>query len=59
MTVYVLFETDIHLTRSSRIFLGVFESEIQAIEAAKANDCYRNDCAVDIVETELNQFNEL
>jgi hypothetical protein len=59
MNVFVLFETDLHKTKSSRIFLGVFDSEIKAIESAKENDCYRNDCEVLIIETELNKFNEI
>lgn len=59
MNVFVLFETDLHKTKSSRIFLGVFDSEIKAIESAKENDCYRNDCEVLIIETELNKFSEI
>lgn len=59
MNVFVLFETDLHKTKSSRVFLGVFDSEVKAIESAKENNCYRNDCEVLIVETELNKFNEL
>lgn len=57
--VFVLFETDLHKSKSSRIFLGVFETQIKAIESAKENNCYRNDCEVLIIETTLNEFNEL
>lgn len=59
MKVFILFETDLHKSRSSRVFVGCFTSEIEAIDAAKENDCYRNNCQVEIIETELNKFNEL
>ena len=57
--IFILFETDLHKSHQSRVFLGVFESEELAIKNAKENDCYRNDCEVVIIETELNKFNEL
>lgn len=59
MKVYILFETDLHKSRRSRVLLGVFDSFEKANEAAKENDCYRYDCEVVIIETELNKFNEL
>jgi hypothetical protein len=59
MKLFILFETDLHKSLSSRVFLGVFDSEKKAIKAAKQNDCYRNDVEVLIIETELNQFEEL
>ena len=57
-TVFILFETDNWKSRSSRVLLGVFETKEKAIDAAKENDCYRHDCEVDIVECELNKFEE-
>lgn len=35
MTVFILFQTDIHRTRASRVFFGVFTSEAKAIDHAK------------------------
>ena len=35
MTVFILFQTDIHRTRASRVFFGVFTSETLAIDHAK------------------------
>lgn len=40
MTVFVLFQTDIHRTRVSRVFFGVFTSEAKAIDQAKENGLY-------------------
>lgn len=56
--VYVLFETDLHMSRSSRIFLGVFETREKAEDAASIGDCYKEDTSVQIIETELNNFEE-
>ncbi|MCX6222462.1 MAG: hypothetical protein NTZ69_15935 [Bacteroidia bacterium] len=56
--VFVLFETDIHKMKTSRVFLGVYETKNQAIDAAKENDCYSSLSEVEIIEAELNKFDE-
>ena len=38
-TVYVLFETDLHKSKFSRLFLGVFSSFELANMYAKENNC--------------------
>lgn len=58
-TIFVLFETDVHKSKQSRIFLGAFESEEIAKEIAKQNNCYRQDCNAEIVPTQLNEFKEI
>ena len=58
-TIFVMFETDLHKTKSSRVFLGAFESLDLALQNAQDNNCIRSDCKVDIIETELNNFKEL
>lgn len=57
----ILFETDLHSSKSSRVFLGVFDSEEAAIYAAKENNCYDTNRGVqpEYVECELNKFEEL
>lgn len=40
--VYILFQTDVHKTQSSRVCFGVYSSKERAIEAAKKNDLYTN-----------------
>lgn len=56
---YVLFETDIYKTKSSRIFLGVFSSFELANHFAKINNCYTNKIEVVILEVEVDKFEEL
>ena len=58
-TVYVLFETDLHKSKFSRIFLEVFSSFNLANQYAKDNNCYRNNTEVVILEVELDKFQEM
>ena len=58
MKVYVLFQTDVWKTHRSRVFFGVFDTEVNAIDAAKKNDLYHHDAEVVILECELNKFEE-
>ncbi|MDR1582261.1 MAG: hypothetical protein LBS55_03220 [Prevotellaceae bacterium] len=57
--IYILFQTDVHRTRASRVFCGVFSSEVRAVDAAKANGLYTCDAEVEIIEVEINQFGEV
>ncbi len=59
MTVFVLFQTDIHRTRASRVFFGVFTSEAKAIDHAKENGLYTHDAEVVIIECETDKFGEV
>jgi hypothetical protein len=58
-TVYVLFETDLHKSKFSRIFLGVFSSFNLANQYVKDNNCYTNITEVVILEVELDKFQEM
>ena len=57
--VYVLFETDLHKSKFSRVFLGVFSSYNLANQYAKDNNCYTNNIEVVILEVELDKFEEM
>lgn len=59
MTVYILFQTDIHKTKRSRVCFGVFSSEVRAIDEAKRQGLYTCDSEVVIIECEIDQFGEL
>ena len=59
MTVFVLFQTDIHRTRVSRVFFGVLTCEALAIDHAKENDLYTHDAEVVIIECETDKFGEI
>jgi hypothetical protein len=58
-TIFVLFETDLHKSKASRVFLGAYESWDVALETAQKNNCIRTDCQIDIIPTELNKFKEI
>lgn len=57
--VYVLFETDVHKSKFSRVFLGVFSSFELANLYAKENNCYSHKTEVVILEVELDKFQEM
>lgn len=59
MTNFVLFQTDIYKSKKSRVFFGVFSTEVKAIDAAKENDLYTHDAEVVIIECETDKFDEL
>jgi hypothetical protein len=59
MTVFILFQTDIYKTKASRVFFGVFTTEVQAIDNAKKNGLYTHDAEVVIIECEINKFGEV
>ncbi len=48
-TVFVLFQTDVHRTKASRVFFGVFSTEVKAIDHAKQNGLYHHDAEVVII----------
>lgn len=59
MKVYVLFQSDVWKSKSSRVFFGVFSSFDEASKAAKDNDLYTNESKVEIIEVELDEFDEV
>lgn len=59
MTVYILFQTDIYKTKSSRVCFGVYSTEEKAITAAKENDLYSYQSEVLIIECDIDKFEEL
>lgn len=59
MKAYILFQTDVHKTKSSRVCFGVFSTEEKAITAAKENDLYSYLSEVEIIECDIDKFEEL
>lgn len=59
MTVFILFQTDVHHTRASRVFFCVFSTEVKAIDHAKENGLYTCDAEVEIIECEIDKFGEV
>mgnify|MGYP000341449633 CR=1 FL=1 len=58
MTLFVLFQTDIYKSRTSRVFFGVFSTEAKAVDHAKANGLYTHTAEVVIIECEIDKFGE-
>jgi len=58
-TVFILFQTDVHRTRASRVFCGVFSTEAGAIDHAKENGLYTHDAEVVIIECDIDKFGEV
>lgn len=59
MKVYILFQTDVHKTKSSRVCFGVFSTQEKAITVAKENDLYSYQSEVVIIECDIDKFEEL
>lgn len=59
MKAYILFQTDVHKTKSSRVCFGIFSTEEKNITAAKENDLYNYLSEVVIIECDIDNFEEL
>ncbi len=60
MKVFLLFQTDVWKTKSSRVCFGVFDSSEEAYNHAAKNSLYDGETAeIDVIETELNKFEEV
>ena len=57
-TLFILFETDIFLSKRSRVFLGVFTSKKLAEIKAKKNRCNTFFSRAEILEVETNSFHD-
>lgn len=58
-SVWILFQTDIWKTKSSRVYFGVFETQNMAIDEAKTQGLYSSQSEVEVIEATLNIFEEL
>jgi hypothetical protein len=58
MTLFILFQTDIWKNKSSRVFFGVFDSRIKAIDCAKYHGLSSKSTGVVIEEVTLNLCEE-
>lgn len=59
MKLFILYQTDIWKTKSSRIYFGIFDTRNKAIDSAKYNGLYVNNAEVIIEEITINQFNQI
>ena len=58
MKLYILYQTDIWKTKTSRVYFGIFDCRCKAIDCAKYNGLYAKNAKVVIEEVALNQFQE-
>ena len=58
MTLFILYQTDIWKTKTSRVFFGVFDSRVKALDFAKYYGLQSNNTSIDIQETILNLCEE-
>jgi hypothetical protein len=59
MKLFILYQTDIWKTKISRVFFGIFDSRIKALDCAKYNGLYCRNAKVVIEEVTLNIFEEI
>lgn len=55
---YILFQTDIWKSKSSRVFCGVFTTYKKAFKAAEENSLFGPNSTADIVKSDMNIFRE-
>lgn len=58
MILFILFQTDVWKSKASRVFFGVFDSRIKAIDCAKYHGLYSSTTEVVIEEVTLNLCEE-
>jgi len=58
MKLFILYQTDIWKSKSSRVCCGIFDCRLKAIDHAKYHGLYTHYTEVVIVEVLLNQFEE-
>jgi len=58
MTLFILYQTDLWKTKSSRVFFGVFDCRTKAIDYAKYHNLNTQNSKVVIEEVTLNQCQE-
>ena len=59
MKLFILYQTDIWKTKSSRIYFGIFDTRNKAIDSVKYNGLYVNNAEVIIEEITINQFSQI
>ena len=59
MKLFILFQTDVWKTKSSRICCGIFDSRTKALDHAKYYGLYCAGTSVIIEEVVVNQFQEV
>ena len=59
MKLFILYQTDIWKSKISRVFFGIYDSRLKAVDSAKYNGLYCSNAEVVIEEVTLNIFEEI
>jgi len=61
MKVYILFQTTIYngYKKGKRFCFGVYSTEAKAVDTAKENEFYTCDSEIEIIECEIDKFEEI
>lgn len=59
MKLFMLFQTDKWKTKASRVFFGIFDCRIKALDFAKYNNLSSTESTIVVLEVALNQFGEM
>jgi hypothetical protein len=59
MKLFILYQTDIWKTKTTRVFYGIFDSRPKAVDCAKYYGLYQLNAKVVIEEVTLNVFEEI
>ena len=58
MKLFILYQTDVHKRRFSRVCFGVYATFDLANQAAKDNELYNSNSNIEIIKIMLNEFVE-
>ena len=56
MKLFILYQTDLKKSKSSRTFFGIFDCRCKAHDSAKYNGLYTVNAKVIVEEVTINQF---
>lgn len=59
MKLYILYQTDLGKSKTSRIFFGIFDCRCKALDSGKYNGLYTQNAKVVVEEVTINQFEEV
>lgn len=59
MKLFMLYQTDKWKSKDSRVFFGIFDSRIKALDCAKYNNLATINRTIVVLEVALNQFGEM
>lgn len=59
MKLFMLYQTDKWKSKASRVFFGIFDCRIKALDFAKYNKLSSNESAIVVLEVALNEFGEM